>query len=238
MSKEERILRKLENNEHLMKVLKNYIELQVENIKQLAMVQTSLNDIKDKYPYNKFDISFAAGLDITSRHEQCSISYAIYINTDREYFSWNEPNSIKLKDIIDYLIETFISQFKTNLPIELKFLLNHDLLKFYNNYGYSSWLDKTSLLNKYIIKINETYPELLCYLTGLNNEKYSDSLSYLFKSNSDVDICINDYNILKSTEFKEFIIKLNHEFRDTLGLYTGIRLGYSKEFDLTNTIKI
>ena len=39
------------------------------------------------------------------------------------------------------------------------------------------------------------------------------------------------------SEFKEFIIKLNHEFRDTLGLYTGIRLGYSNEFDLTNTIK-
>jgi len=115
--------------------------------------------------------------------------------------------------------------------------LNHNLLKFHNSCRYSSWLDKTSLLNKYIIKINETYPELLCYLTELNNEKYSDPLYHLFKSNSDVDICINDYNILNSAEFKEFIIKLNHEFRDSLGLYTGIRLGYSNEFDLTNTIK-
>ena len=223
MSKNEKILRKLENNEHLMKILKNYIELQVENIKQLALVQQSLNDIKNKYPYNKFDILCHVELDIRPSFEWCNINHAIYITTDREYFSWNNPSSVELKVIIDYLIETFISQFKTNLPTELQFLLKYDLFKFYSSCRYSSWLDKTSLLKKYIIKINETHPELLCHFPY---------------NTSNADICINDYDILTSKEFKEFIINLNHEFRDTLGLYTGIRLGYSDEFDLKNTIII
>jgi len=219
MTKKEKILRKLDNNEHLMKILKTYTDLQIEQLKQSLPQQ--LEELKQKYPLNKFDITLHAGPRVLCMSEKVDISHDIYVITDREYFTWNEPSGGVLKNIIDNMIDTFISQFKFNIPIKLRFLLNHDLLRFYDSCRYPSWLDRESLFNKYIIKINETYPELLCHFP---------------KSNSDVNIYMNDNKLLTSKEFKEFITNLNYEFRDTLVLYTGIKLGYSKEFDLTNTI--
>lgn len=221
MTKKERILKKLKNNEHLIKVLDDYTKSQIETLK--SKIPDQLNDIKHKYPLNKFDITLHADSMVRCAFEYVDISHAIYIITDREYFKWNEPSGGVLKNIIDDMRAGFKLQYEFNLPIELKFLLNHRLLRFYDSCRYPSWLDRTSLFDKYIIKINETYPEVLFHFP---------------KSASDVNIYMNDNKLLTSKEFKEFITKLNYEFRDTLGLYTGIKLGYSKEFDLTNTIKI
>lgn len=214
-----RVLRQFKNNEHLIRVFENYTKSQIEIFKNT--VPKELTELKQKYPLNKFDI-FLQGRDSTIL-ECVSINYAMYIITDREYFKWNERSGRILNNIIDGMITNFKLQFNLNLPFELKFLLRYDLLKFYNYARYLSWLDRESLFNKYIIKINETYPEVLCHFP---------------QSNSDVNIYMNDNKLLTSKIFKDFISKLNYEFRDNLGLYSGITLGYSKEFDLTNTIII
>lgn len=232
MTKKERILKKLKNNEQLIKVLENYTKSQIEILK--SEIPKELNELKQKYPLNNFDITLHADSLIHCALEYVDISNAIYIITDREYFKWNEQSGERLKNIIDNMTTTFKMQFEFNLPIELKFLLKYGLLRFYNSCRYPSWLDRTSLFDKYIIKINETYPEVLFHFPKSDSEV----LFHFPKLDSDVDIYMNDNKLLTSKEFKEFIIKLNYEFRDTLGLYTGIKLGYSKEFDLTNTIVV